>query len=147
VQAVVQRVTHSSVTAEGQEISKIGAGLMVLLGVARGDNEAAADWLADKIIHLRIFEDLHGRMNQSLMEVNGDMLVVSQFTLLGDCRKGRRPSFAQAAPPELAESLYNRFVQRVAQRGIRVATGKFRSAMKVALINDGPVTLIVSSSQ
>lgn len=145
MQAVVQRVTQSSVTVEGKEVGAIGTGLMVLLGVAREDTGKEADWLADKIVHLRIFEDHKGKMNRSLMDVNGGMLVVSQFTLLGDCRKGRRPSFIDAAPPDMAETLYYQFVQRVRRAGIKVATGKFKAAMQVSLVNDGPVTLIVSS--
>lgn len=123
----------------------IGTGLMVLLGVANDDTEKEAVWLADKIVHLRIFEDDNGKMNRSVLDINGGMLVVSQFTLLGDCRKGRRPSFIQAAPPDQAESLYRCFVQRVRRTGIEVATGKFRTNMQVSLVNDGPVTLIVST--
>lgn len=145
MQAVVQRVTQSSVTVSGHEVGAIGAGLMVLLGVAHDDTEKEAVWLADKIVNLRIFEDHDGKMNCSLMDVNGGMLVVSQFTLLGDCRKGRRPSFIHAAPPDQAENLYQCFVQRVSQRGIEVTTGKFRTHMRVSLVNDGPVTLIVST--
>ncbi len=145
MQAVVQRVTQSSVTVAGQAVGVIAEGLMVLLGVARDDSEKEADWLADKIIHLRIFNDDMGKMNRSLMDIHGDMLVVSQFTLLGDCRKGRRPSFVKAASPDKAEALYHHFVQRVDGMGIKVATGKFRTAMQVHLVNDGPVTLIVSS--
>ena len=145
MQAVVQRVTQSSVTVAGHEVGAICAGLMVLLGVAHDDTEKEAVWLADKIMHLRIFEDDDGKMNRSLMDIGGDMLVVSQFTLLGDCRKGRRPSFIHAAPPDQAEALYQYFVQRVRKAGIEVATGKFRAHMEVSLINDGPVTLIVST--
>lgn len=145
MQAVVQRVTQSSVTVAGHEVGAIGAGLMVLLGVAHDDKEKEAAWLADKIIHLRIFEDEDGKMNRSLMDISGDMLVVSQFTLLGDCRKGRRPSFIHAAPPDQAQALYQCFVQRVREAGIEAATGKFRAHMEVSLVNDGPVTLIVST--
>lgn len=147
MKAVIQRVTQCHVTAEGQEIGAIGMGLLVLLGVAQNDAGADADWLADKIVGLRIFEDRHGKMNRSIADVNGRMLVVSQFTLLGDSRKGRRPSFVKAAPPDKAEALYRRFVQRVGERGIGVETGRFGAAMKVSLINDGPVTLIISSPQ
>jgi D-tyrosyl-tRNA(Tyr) deacylase len=143
MKAVVQRVTQGSVTVDRQTVGAIGHGLVVLLGVSRGDTEKAADILAEKITQLRIFEDGDGKMNRSLLDTGGGMLVVSQFTLLGDCRKGRRPSFAQAAPPEQAEALYERFVRKVAQMGVHTATGRFRASMQVALTNDGPVTLIL----
>jgi D-tyrosyl-tRNA(Tyr) deacylase len=143
MRAVVQRVIQGSVTVDRQTVGAIGQGLVVLLGVSRGDTEKAADVLAEKITQLRIFEDGDGKMNRSLLDTGGSMLVVSQFTLLGDCRKGRRPSFAQAAPPQQAESLYDHFVRRVAQMGIHTATGRFRASMQVALTNDGPVTLIL----
>lgn len=145
MQAVVQRVTQSSVTVADQVVGTIGKGLVVLLGVSRDDTPKAADWLAEKIIHLRIFEDDLGKMNRSLLDINGEMLVVSQFTLLGDCRKGRRPSYVKAAPPDKAEILYHHFIRNVSQSGIEAATGQFRAAMHVSLVNDGPVTLIVSS--
>jgi len=145
MKAVVQRVTQSHVSVDGQQIGVIGRGLMVLLGVAQDDGEADADWLVDKIVGLRIFEDGHGKMNRAITDVNGRILVVSQFTLLGDCRKGRRPSFVKAAAPDKAEALYDRFVQNIRDKGIGVETGRFGAAMKVALVNDGPVTLIVSS--
>jgi D-aminoacyl-tRNA deacylase len=145
MKAVVQRVTRSRVTVEDQEIGSIGMGMMVLLGVAQDDDEADADWLVDKIAGLRIFEDDHGKMNRAITDVNGQILVVSQFTLMGDCRKGRRPSFVKAAAPDKAEALYNRFVQNIMDKDIGVQTGRFGAAMKVALVNDGPVTLIVSS--
>lgn len=145
MRAVVQRVSESSVTVEGRVVGTIGSGLLVLLGVAQEDTERDADYLAEKIVQLRIFEDDAGKLNLSLLESGGAMLVVSQFTLLGDCRKGRRPSFADAAPPQRAEALYQRFADRVAAQGIRVATGQFRAMMKVALVNDGPVTLILES--
>lgn len=145
MQAVVQRVTQSSVTVAGYQVGAIDKGLMVLLGVAHDDTEKKAHWLADKIVHLRIFEDEDGKMNRSLMDINGGMLVVSQFTLLGDCRKGRRPSFIHAAHPDQAENLYHCFVQRVSKSGLAVTTGKFRTHMQVSLINDGPVTLIVAT--
>lgn len=130
---------------EGEIVGQIGRGLMVLLGVAAGDREADAQWLADKIAGLRVFEDAAGKMNLSLVETGGSMLVVSQFTLLGDCRRGRRPSFVDAAPPEEAERLYEVFVAAVRAAGIEVATGRFRRHMLVSLVNDGPVTLIVES--
>jgi D-tyrosyl-tRNA(Tyr) deacylase len=145
MRAVVQRVTQSSVTVDGRLVGAIGPGLLVLLGVAQGDTEQDAEYLADKIVQLRIFEDEAGKMNLCLLESGGALLVVSQFTLLGDCRKGRRPSFAGAAPPETADALYQRFAAQVRARGVTVATGQFRAMMKVALINDGPVTLIVES--
>ena len=146
MRAVIQRVTQSSVSVGGQVVGRIGPGLLVLLGVARQDSEKDADFLAEKIIHLRIFEDKDGRMNRSLVDIGGQMLVVSQFTLLGDCRKGRRPSFVQAAPPETAESLYQYFVDRIRKKQILVQTGRFRAMMEVSLVNDGPVTLIVEST-
>jgi D-tyrosyl-tRNA(Tyr) deacylase len=128
-----------------QICGQIGRGLLVLLGVAVNDAAADAIQLADKLTGLRIFDDSQGKMNLSLQEVGGAMLVVSQFTLLGDCRKGRRPSFVAAAPPELAEMLYEQFVRAVAERGIEVATGRFRQHMMVSLTNDGPVTLVIDS--
>jgi D-tyrosyl-tRNA(Tyr) deacylase len=145
MRAVVQRVTESSVTVDGRTIGSIDSGLMVLLGVADGDTRQEADYLADKIAHLRIFEDQDGKMNRSLLEIGGELLVVSQFTLLGDCRKGRRPSFVKAAPPEIAVPLYEYFVEISKQKGIRVQAGKFGAMMAVSLVNDGPVTLIVES--
>lgn len=146
MRACIQRVRAAKVTIEGEIAGEIGAGMLVLLGVAVGDEEADARWLADKIAGLRIFEDEAGKMNLSLTETGGAMLVVSQFTLLGDCRKGRRPSFVGAAPPELAEALYETFVAAVRACGIAVATGRFRRQMQVELVNDGPVTLIVESA-
>ena len=145
MRAVVQRVKESSVKAGNETIGRIGRGLLVLLGVAKGDTPADADYLANKIANLRIFEDDVGKMNRSLIETNGMMLVVSQFTLLGDCRKGRRPSFVQAAKPDTATELYEYFVNQVRRLGISVETGRFRAMMEVALINDGPVTLILES--
>jgi D-tyrosyl-tRNA(Tyr) deacylase len=145
MRAVVQRVTRASVTVDGQVIGQIGAGLVVLLGVEQDDSHAETQQLADRTIQLRIFDDAEGKMNLSLADVRGEMLVVSQFTLLGDCRKGRRPSFIQAAAPEIAERLYEAFVAAVGFHGIRVATGKFRAMMQVELVNDGPVTLILDS--
>ncbi|MBW2020559.1 MAG: D-tyrosyl-tRNA(Tyr) deacylase [Deltaproteobacteria bacterium] len=145
MRAVVQRVTGSEVRVRDQTVGQIGRGLLVLLGISRSDGEKDADYLADKIAHLRIFEDDAGKMNRSLIDTGGEMLVVSQFTLLGDCRKGRRPSFVEAAPPEKAEKLYAYFVHRVKSKGISVATGQFQAMMAVSLVNDGPVTLIVES--
>jgi D-aminoacyl-tRNA deacylase len=145
MRAVVQRVTQSAVTVDGEQVGAIGPGLMILLGVSREDIDTDADDLAKKIAHLRIFEDAQGKMNRCLIETGGAMLVVSQFTLLGDCRKGRRPSFVAAAPPEKAEALYQRFTDQVRAMGIDVSTGRFRAMMQVSLINDGPVTLIVET--
>jgi len=147
MRAVVQRVKESSVSVADEIVGKIGKGLMVLLGVAREDTPKDADYLADKIVNLRIFEDENGKLNRSLLETRGEMLIVSQFTLLGDCRKGRRPSFMNAANPQKGEELYEYFVNAVAQKGIRVQTGRFRAMMDVALINDGPVTLIVENCE
>ncbi|MBS3809552.1 MAG: D-tyrosyl-tRNA(Tyr) deacylase [Desulfobacterales bacterium] len=143
--AVVQRVKNSSVGVNGQIVGSIGPGLLVLLGVAESDSEKDIAYMAEKIVNLRIFPDDQGRMNRSLLDAGGQMLVVSQFTLLGDCRKGRRPSFVAAAPPEKAEAFYTRFVENVRQKGIAVETGQFQAMMDVSLVNDGPVTLIVES--
>ena len=147
MRAVVQRVSSASVTVAGEIVGQIEAGLVVLLGVGHSDTDEDARQLAAKIVELRIFGDDEGKMNRSLADVAGAMLVVSQFTLFGDCRKGRRPSFIEAAPPELAERLYEDFVAAVALRGIRVATGRFRQHMDVALMNDGPVTLLLDSQK
>lgn len=143
--ACIQRVSRARVTVGGEACGQIGAGLVVLLGVAEGDVEDDARLLAEKSAHLRIFEDEQGKMNLALSDVGGAMLVVSQFTLLGDCRKGRRPSFTDAAPPETAEALYEVFVRRVADQGVEVATGRFRQHMQVELVNDGPVTILLDS--
>ena len=145
MKAVIQRVRESAVTVDGREVGRIGRGLLVLLGVSRDDTPAEADYLVDKTLNLRIFEDETGRMNRSLLDVGGELLVVSQFTLYGDCRKGRRPSFVQAAPPETAEALYEHFVDQARGSGVPVATGRFRAMMDVSLVNDGPVTLILES--
>jgi D-tyrosyl-tRNA(Tyr) deacylase len=145
MRAVIQRVTESSVKTEGRTISVINNGLLVLLGVAREDHRSDADYLANKISNLRIFEDENGKMNRSLLETGGEMLVVSQFTLLGDCRKGRRPSFVTAAEPVRATELYEYFIEQVRHAGIKVETGRFRAMMQVTLVNDGPVTLILES--
>jgi D-tyrosyl-tRNA(Tyr) deacylase len=145
MRAVIQRVKQSLVTVENQTVGRIGNGLLVFLGVAKQDGDRDADYLADKIANLRVFEDENGKMNRSLLETSGEMLVVSQFTLLGDCRKGRRPSFINAAGPDEANALYERFVSLVRQKGISVQTGQFQTMMAVSLINDGPVTLILES--
>jgi D-aminoacyl-tRNA deacylase len=145
MRAVVQRVKQSSVKAGNEIVGQIAKGLLVLLGVARDDTAKDVDYLVNKIINLRIFEDQDGKMNRSLLETGGELLAVSQFTLLADCRKGRRPSFAAAAEPQKATDLYEKFVERVREKGVNVQTGRFRAMMEVALINDGPVTLIIES--
>jgi D-tyrosyl-tRNA(Tyr) deacylase len=145
MRAVIQRVKSSSVTVGDETVGKIDSGLLVLLGVAKPDQSADADFLAEKIVNLRIFEDEQGKMNRSLIDIGGEMLVVSQFTLLGDCRKGRRPSFIDAAGPDKANELYEYFVAQVRKTSVHVATGRFRAMMEVALINDGPVTHILES--
>ncbi len=145
MRAVVQRVSEASVMVDGQTVGAIRQGLMVLLGVARGDTSGDAVYLAEKTCGLRIFEDQQGKMNRSVEDISGSVLVVSQFTLLGDCRKGRRPGFTDAAEPELADKLYEEYVALLRQRGITVATGVFRAEMKVGLVNDGPVTMLLDS--
>lgn len=145
MRAVVQRVREATVSVVEQTVDAVGQGLMVLLGVARGDTSEDALYLAEKTAGLRIFEDDQGKMNRSVEEVGGGILVVSQFTLLGDCRKGRRPGFTEAAPPELADRLYEEYVEALRRRGISVATGVFRAEMQVHLVNDGPVTLLLDS--
>ena len=145
MRAVVQRVTQASVTVQEETVGLIGKGLLVLLGVADDDDPQDADWMAAKIVNLRVFEDEAGKMNRSLLDEQGEILVVSQFTLLGNCRKGRRPSFVDAADPETANELYLRFVEQVRKQDVTIATGRFRSRMAVTLVNDGPVTLLVES--
>lgn len=145
MRAVVQRVSRAKVTVAGEITGEIGLGLLVLLGVAEEDTPTDAVYLAEKLVGLRIFPDDEGKMNRSLPEAGGSMLVVSQFTLLGDCRKGKRPSFIKAARPEQAINLYNTFVAEVRGRGITVATGRFQEHMDVELVNDGPVTILVDS--
>ncbi len=145
MRAVIQRVSEASVTVDQQTVGAIDQGLMVLLGVAQGDTSQEAKALAEKTAGLRIFEDDAGKMNRSVEEIGGSLLVVSQFTLLGDCRKGRRPGFTDAAPPELADQLYEEYVAALRSRGVNVATGVFRADMQVALVNDGPVTMLLDS--
>jgi len=147
MRAVVQRVSEASVRVETDVVGRIGRGLLVLLGVSTTDTEKDVDYLSEKIAHLRIFEDPDGKLNRSLLEVGGEMLVVSQFTLLGDCRKGRRPSFTAAADPGHAARLYEHFVRQTARRGVPVQTGRFQALMAVSLVNDGPVTLVLDSVQ
>jgi D-tyrosyl-tRNA(Tyr) deacylase len=145
MRAVVQRVSEASVRVGEEIVGRIGRGVLVFLGVARDDGEREADYLVDKIVHLRIFEDDEGKLNRSVLEVGGEALVVSQFTLLGDCRKGRRPSFIEAAGPEHGNRLYERVVAGVRRAGVAVQTGRFRALMAVSLVNDGPVTLVVDT--
>jgi D-aminoacyl-tRNA deacylase len=147
MRAVVQRVSRARVTVGNDVVGDIGRGLLVLLGVAREDTETDADYLAEKITGLRIFEDSDGKMNLSLGDAEGGMLVVSQFTLYGDVRRGKRPSFDQAAPPEKARQLYEYFVERIRAAGFRCETGKFQATMQVELVNDGPVTILLDSSK
>lgn len=150
MRACIQRVSQAQVVVDidngAGTTGQIAAGLLVLLGVAEPDTEAELTWLADKIMNLRIFPDDDGKMNRSLVDVGGAMLVVSQFTLYGDCRKGRRPSFTAAAQPEKAEQMYEQFVDYVAGQGVEVATGRFRADMQVTLTNDGPVTLWIDTA-
>jgi len=143
VKAVVQRVTQAKVSVYGQTVGAIVAGLVVLLAIGRGDGEEEARWMANKIAHLRIFEDEAGKFNRSILDVGGQVLLVSQFTLYGDARKGRRPSFTEAAPPDVAESLVNRVAQLLVDHGVPVASGRFQAHMLVEIHNDGPVTIIL----
>ena len=147
MRAVIQRVKDSRVSVNNQLVGEIGKGILVFLGVEGADTEKDAEYLASKTINLRIFEDKDGKMNLSLKDVNGEVLVISQFTLLGDCRKGRRPSFADAARPEKAKALYKYFVSRIVDSNIMVSTGEFQAKMKVNILNDGPVTLLLDSKK
>ncbi len=147
MRAVVQRVSEASVTVDGERIGEIGAGLLVLVGVAEGDTETDVAYVAEKVVNLRVFEDEAGKMNRSLLDVGGELLAVSQFTLLGDARKGRRPSFIDAAPPDVGNRLYEAFCAAVRDAGVRVATGKFQAMMDVALVNQGPVTILIDSKK
>ena len=144
MRAVIQRVGRASVTSEGTLLGSIGPGLLVFVGVTRGDDAAAVRWMAEKILHLRIFEDAAGKMNRSVEDIGGGILVVSQFTLYGDAARGNRPSFIAAAPPEIAKPLYDEFVGTLASMtSLPVASGAFGAAMEVALVNDGPVTILL----
>ena len=147
MRAVLQRVTRASVTVDGEVLGKIGKGFMILLGVENSDTEEITDKMADKICKLRIFEDENEKMNRSLEDVGGQVLVVSQFTLYGNCKKGRRPEFLAAARPELAVPLYEKFVALCRDKGFHVETGEFGASMEVESVNDGPVTLIVDTDQ
>jgi D-tyrosyl-tRNA(Tyr) deacylase len=147
MRAVVQRVKRAEVRVEEEVVGQIGAGLVVLVGVGKDDAQASGEVLAERIANLRVFDDEQGRMNRSLLETGGQALCVSQFTLYGDCRKGRRPSYDQAAPPERALLLYESFIQSLRSLGIRTETGRFRAMMEVELTNDGPVTLLLDSDR
>lgn len=147
MRAIIQRVKEARVEVEGEVVGRIGEGMLILLGAGKDDTEVDAEYLAEKILTLRIFEDVEGKMNLSLTDTGGEVLVVSQFTLYGDCRKGRRPSFDKAAPPETAEELYEIFVREIRERGVNVETGKFRAMMDVHLVNWGPVTLMLDSKK
>jgi D-aminoacyl-tRNA deacylase len=147
MRAVIQRSRQASVTVDQRLVGSIEHGLVVLLGVAAEDTPADADYLLEKILGLRIFDDAEGKMNLGLAQVGGELLIVSQFTLLGDARKGRRPSFIKAAGPELGRSMYEYFIGRAKEQGGRVATGEFGADMQVALINDGPVTILLDSQK
>jgi D-aminoacyl-tRNA deacylase len=147
MRAVIQRVSEASVRVEGAVVGQIGPGLLILLGVGRGDADRDAEQLAERVLNLRIFADEAGQMNRSVSDLRGDLLVVSQFTLYGDARKGRRPSFVDAAPPEEANLLYARFADRLRLSGLRVEQGVFRAMMDVALVNQGPVTILLDSAK
>ncbi len=147
MRAVVQRVKHAQVTVNREVTGKIDRGLLVFIGVAEGDAEAQAEYLADKIVGLRVFEDENGKMNLAVTDVGGAVLAVSQFTLYGDVRRGKRPSFDAAAPPEKARSLYEYFVRRIRATGLRCETGRFQETMQVELVNDGPVTILIDSEK
>lgn len=147
MRAVVQRCNWCRVDSEGKEVSSIGKGLSVLLGVKKGDSEKDADYIVDKILHLRIFEDEAGKLNLSLLDIKGELSIVSQFTLYGDARHGRRPSFTEAEAPDRADELYRLVVEKCEREGLTVRTGVFRTYMKVALENDGPVTILLDSEK
>jgi len=147
MRAVLQRVAEAAVEVERDVVARIGPGLLALLAVGREDGEADADYLADKTAHLRVFPDEQGQMNLSVLETGGEVLVVSQFTLYGDCRRGRRPGYSAAAAPEAAERLYRVYVERLRQRGVRVQHGVFRAMMDVSLVNHGPVTILLDSQK
>lgn len=147
MRAVIQRVSRAKVTVDSEITGEIGRGLLVLLGVSTSDTDSDADYLADKTVGLRIFEDLEGKMNLSVIDIGGAILAVSQFTLYGDARKGRRPSFDSAARPEQAKRLYDYFVERIRAAGLKCATGRFQAEMQVELVNDGPVTILLDSTK
>lgn len=143
---LIQRVAHAKVEVEGKTVGAIGPGVLVFIGVTHGDTDSQAIWLANKLISLRLFEDVEGKINRSILDCKGEAMVVSQFTLYADCSAGRRPSFTQAAPPETAKYLYEKFIEEVRKGGIEVQTGVFGAEMKVSLLNDGPVTLFLEKA-
>lgn len=145
MRAVIQRVKHASVTVDGKIVGEIGKGLLVLLGVGRNDTERDVDWMLEKVINLRIFEKGKGRFDESLLDIDGELLIVSQFTLYGDCSKGRRPSFSDAMPAREAEELFTKFVEKARKEIKKVQSGIFQASMDVSLINEGPVTIIIDS--
>jgi len=147
MRSVVQRVKRAAVVVNGETVGRISAGLLILLAVGQEDGEDDLTWMVDKLVGLRIFEDEDGKMNRSVLDVSGEILMVSQFTLYGDCRSGKRPSFTTAAPPEQAKALYERAVESIRSRGMKVETGIFQAQMDVELINDGPVTLLIDSEK
>jgi D-tyrosyl-tRNA(Tyr) deacylase len=147
MRAVIQRVSSASVQVGAKLTGEIGAGILVFLGIHHNDGEPEIKWMTDKISNLRIFDDSTGKMNHSLIDTGGSILVVSQFTLYGDCRKGRRPGYSAAAPPEQANALYEQFISQLAANGIKTASGKFQTHMDVSLVNDGPVTLLLDSNK
>ena len=147
MRSVVQRVKRASVTVNGQTVGQITAGLLVLLAVGQGDSVNDLTWMVDKLVGLRIFEDEEGKMNRSILDMGGELLVVSQFTLYGDCRKGKRPSFSSAAPPEQAKEMFEKSVEAIRSYGLKVETGVFQAEMDVELINDGPVTILLDSER
>ncbi|OOC42068.1 D-aminoacyl-tRNA deacylase [Thermosipho sp. 1074] len=147
MRAVIQRVNNANVEVESKIIGKIKKGILVFVGIGKEDTEKDADYLVEKILNLRIFDDKEGKMNLSLLDIKGEILIVSQFTLYGDCRRGRRPSYSNSAPPQDAEILYNYFVEKVKKYNIKVETGKFKAHMSVKLENDGPVTLLLDSKK
>ncbi len=147
MRAVIQRVSRAAVHLDGKTVGQIGSGVVVLLGIGKGDTEKMADALLEKVIHLRIFEDPEGKMNLSLLDTHGALMVISQFTLYADCRKGRRPSFTDAGPPDEAKRLYAHFADRAKAKGISVATGVFQAHMDVELVNQGPVTILLDSTR
>lgn len=147
MRTVIQRVSRAQVKIDEKVTGAIDRGLVVFVGISADDKTKDLQWLAEKIVHLRIFEDDAGKMNRSITDIKGEMLIISQFTLYGDCRKGRRPGFSSAAPPLVAEPCYQQFVQEVRDKGIQVATGTFQADMQVELVNDGPVTLLLDSEK
>jgi D-tyrosyl-tRNA(Tyr) deacylase len=147
MRSVIQRVKNASVSVDGKTVGEITAGLLVLLAVGQEDSAADMTWMVDKLVGLRIFEDEEGKMNRSVLEVGGEILMISQFTLYGDCRKGKRPSFISAAPPELAKHLFEQTVEETRKRGVKVETGVFQAEMEVSLINHGPVTIMLDSEK